>query len=88
MTDFRDWLQKAVHPDFPLPKEGPVFVRDLANLAAQLEEALEKIRSGEIPEAVKRKGLFACLTYKETIAALALRHPREFMEKYQPDRTA
>ena len=55
---------------------------DLINLVAQLEARLEQIRSGEIPEAVKRAGLFACLTYKETIAALALRACAKFQEKY------
>ena len=46
---------------------------DIAQALVESQEALEQIRSGEIPEAVKREGLFACLTYKETIAALALR---------------
>ena len=38
------------------------------------KKALERIRAGEIPEGVKREGLFACLSWFETVASLAL-HP-------------
>ena len=79
MTKFGDWLRRAIAPGV---ENIDQMDYDHANLTAQLEESLEKIRSGEIPEAVKREVLFACLTYKETIAALALRRTEEFKEKY------
>ncbi len=80
MTDFVDWMRKWELRELLARSE---VVADLANLAAQMEGDLEQIRSGEIPEAVKREGLFACLTYKETIAALALAACRDFQEKYE-----
>ena len=80
MTEFGDWLEERVGAANKPP--SPWEWVDLTNLTARLEGSLEKIRSGEIPEAVKREGLFACLTYKETIAALALAACKEFKEKY------
>ena len=80
MTKFGDWMEEQQLG--PYARRKMMFI-DLATLTARLEGSLEKIRSGEIPEAVKREGLFACLTYKETIAALALAACKEFMERYE-----
>lgn len=46
----------------------------LAAEVTRLREALERIKAGAIPESVKSEGLFACLAWFETVAALAL-HP-------------
>lgn len=76
MTALDDLYAKASKHDVctcPIGTCPRSLLADIAHNELQgLVGALEKIAGGEIPEAVKAAGLFPCLSYFETIAALSL----------------